>query len=398
VVPVTEDAFLSRLEREVAAWRGEQLITDEQAQAILGRYGIVEAERKRRKIAWVLGFLGAILVGIGAIVFFAANWQEIPQWTKLLLIVLAVVAAYWSGFLLRYETETYRGTGNALIFLGTLLYGAAIFLVAQGLHINAHAPLLVLLWGLGVLPMAYLLQSPAMTVLAILDIGVALGWEAVFWSNSWGRAPFLAVFVVYGVLLYALGQIHGASDRTETHKPAYSLLGLVAIFGALLPLTFPALGSGASPAWEPGGLLRVWVLSGLAAAAVVGAMFTPRRSSTVFPELATCLALLVLAVALASWAPFYGSGVAIALNLVLLAITIGAVAVGYLNRETGWVNLGLFFFGTLVVVRYVDWCWGLLPRSLFFIGAGAVLVVGGMLLERTRRKVTKQLREAVSES
>jgi uncharacterized membrane protein len=398
VVPVTEDAFVNRLEREVATWRGEQLITDEQAQAILGRYGVVEAERKRRKIAWVLGFLGAILVGIGTIVFFAANWQEIPQWTKLLLIVLAVVAAYWSGFRLRYETETYRGTGNALIFLGTLLYGAAIFLVAQGLHINAHAPLLVLLWGFGVLPMAYLLQSRAMTVLAILDVGVALGWEAVLWSVAWGPAPFLAVFVVYGVLLYALGQIHGAFDRTATHRAAYSLLGLVAIFGALLPLTFPDLGSGADLGWEPGGLLRFWVFSALAAAAVVGAMCVPRRSATTFPELASALALLILAVTMASTDAALTDAIAIALNLVVLALAVGTAAVGYYNRETGWVNLGVFSFGTLVVVRYVDWCWGLLPRSLFFIGAGAVLVVGGMLLERTRRKVTKQLREAVNES
>lgn len=38
-----------------------------------------------------------------------------------------------------------------------------------------------------------------------------------------------------------------------------------------------------------------------------------------------------------------------------------------------------------VTTRYFDFCWRLLERSLFFMGGGALFLVGGWLLERKRR-------------
>jgi uncharacterized membrane protein len=40
-----------------------------------------------------------------------------------------------------------------------------------------------------------------------------------------------------------------------------------------------------------------------------------------------------------------------------------------------------------VAARYVDFFWKLLPRSLFFIAGGCILLAGGVFLERKRRSV-----------
>src|SRR5207247_897586 len=120
--------FAERLAPEVEAWRKEGLIRDEQEQPILQRYGSAAGAGRRARVAGVLAFLGALLLGIGVILLFASNWRGITGSVKLIAIFAAVAAAYGGGYWLRYERHDLRKTGTALLFLGALLYGAALFL------------------------------------------------------------------------------------------------------------------------------------------------------------------------------------------------------------------------------------------------------------------------------
>jgi uncharacterized membrane protein len=236
--PMSNEEFLERLEGEVTQWQRERLVTETQASAILAWYERGQGEQGRGRLAVALAFLGAILVGIGVIVLFAANWQAIPGWTKLVLIFAAVIASNAIGFWLRYQHHGFEGTGNALLFLGTLLFGAAIFLIAQGYHVNAHEPALLLLWAVGVLPMAYLLGSRAMVTLMALNLTLALGWETSFWLG-WEQLfrpfPYFAVYLLFGVLLYALGRLHGAFERTKPYELPVCRVGPVPHPGQPLP-------------------------------------------------------------------------------------------------------------------------------------------------------------------
>ena len=60
---------------------------------------------------------------------------------------------------------------------------------------------------------------------------------------------------------------------------------------------------------------------------------------------------------------------------------------GYLNKNPAYINIGLLFFVLDVIARYFDFFWKLLPRSLFFIGGGLILLAGSVILERKRRVV-----------
>ncbi len=393
-----DEQFLTRLEHEVGRWQQEKLISAAQAKAVLARYGLVEAERQRSRLAMVLAFLGATLLGIGVIVFFAANWQEIPGWVKLALIFAIVIAAYHTGYYLRYQRKVYQGTGNALLFLGALLFGSAIFLIAQGFHINAHEPSLMVMWAVGVLPIGYLIGSRAMIALAVVSLGFALGWEMSFWLEGNQVFHFFGVYLMFGVLLYALAKLHATFKSTQSYKLPYGALGLCVIFGALFPLTFGIL-TEFSEWWTvtvmpTGALVRAAVLFAVAAAVTAATLTVQRRRyPTDVAETVALFALLFLGGALFV-SVLRGPWCAIFFNLLLLSFAIGTIVVGYSQRESAWVNLGLFFFAIQVFVRYVDWFWELLPSSLFFIGAGLLLLLGGMALERTRRRVLRELREA----
>ena len=82
-------------------------------------------------------------------------------------------------------------------------------------------------------------------------------------------------------------------------------------------------------------------------------------------------------------------------NLLFAAGIIGLICLGYIRRYPPYINIGLLFFVLDVTARYFDFFWKLLPRSIFFIVGGLILLAGGMFLERKRRAVLDsfQMRE-----
>ena len=70
-----------------------------------------------------LSILGAVLVGLGIITFFAANWDEIPRSVKLGALIAGVVLSYGAGFFL-WQRLGYTAVGIALVLLGCIIYGA----------------------------------------------------------------------------------------------------------------------------------------------------------------------------------------------------------------------------------------------------------------------------------
>jgi uncharacterized membrane protein len=182
----------------------------------------------------------------------------------------------------------------------------------------------------------------------------------------------------------------------------YAGWGLFLILASLFPLTFGGLHEGGSSAHvnapPPGAVVRFVALLVAAGAATLANLLLPRRPSrTTFPELAVLVVLVILGGYLFFSEGGAGTTAAVFFNFLLLALVLGAIGVGCWNREPAWVNLGIFFFALLVMVRYFDWFWALLPRSAFFIGAGLLLLFGGMALERTRRRVVTGWRKVGGE-
>src|SRR5688500_14766401 len=72
------------LSRRLHAWVEAGLISEEQADAIRGHEESA-AHRERRGFAiQTLAYVGAIVAGLGVILFFAANWDAIPRPTRVL--------------------------------------------------------------------------------------------------------------------------------------------------------------------------------------------------------------------------------------------------------------------------------------------------------------------------
>jgi len=429
--------YATWLREEIKGWQREGLIDEFLADALRARYEVPEPQISR--LVTILSWFGAILVGVGLILFFAANWEQLPHVFRLVLIFGVILGSYASGYYLRYEPGSSPRVGGALIFLGTLAYGAGIWLTAQMYHLQADYYVGALLWAVGLLPLAYVLESAPLLTLssALLTLWMAWGTTTTQQGNPWfpvlmvgvvgplcyrfasrlalvvsllgltlyagfaffqwtGEQPdwMALLYLLFGTLIYAAGLAHARTERWKDHAETYRSLGLVTILIATYAATFRPIWESGPPWAEVKPLALVITLLVLAGGlGIIQAWgYRPRREGPgTFPAervglislfgIAVVMWLLDVATEPELWATF----MALVFNLVFLAEILGTVWVSLLNHRPPFLNLALAFFALGVVTRYFDLCWRLFDRSLFFIGGGLLFLGGGWLLERKRR-------------
>ena len=392
--------FHKQLETEVEAWKQDGTIASEQAQEILSQYVVVSPLYGRLVV--ILVTLGAILAGVGIILFVSANWQEIHRPGKIVLLMALVVATYFAGYWLKYE-RSFPRTGGALILVGAIAFGAAIFLVGQQYHMPLDDPKLLTWWFVGVIPVAYFTRSQVILALAILAALGGLGYKASDWLDGVRSEEyaFLAFYLVLGLLLYGIGSVHYRFERLRLYTPRYQVFGLIVLLGTLCVLSFQGIyRERALEAWDPLTLPSAFAIAFhvTAALAVVCAIWSftidanRKHLSCILSGDLAAMVFLVAVGYLALFLPFTTPAPhAIIFNLVLFAGILGLIFLGYFKGVGYLVNLALVFFGLAVIGRYFDFTWELLPRSAFFVLGGFLLLGGGMLLERLRRRTLWQM-------
>ncbi|UCC94872.1 MAG: DUF2157 domain-containing protein [Candidatus Omnitrophota bacterium] len=177
------------LKNQVDFWLKNQIVSPTQAANIKNLYiwpeekpSQVPQEKHPIRLIAVLQTIGAFLIGIGVISLVAFNWSKLLNVTKLVIIVSALVLAHFSGFFILTFRPKMQRCGSTFIFLGNLLYGAGIWLVAQMYHIHHTFPTGVFLWALGIIPFAYILRSKLNYFLAIAlfilwTLGESIGYQ-----------------------------------------------------------------------------------------------------------------------------------------------------------------------------------------------------------------------------
>ena len=403
--------FVSRLREELKAWQRDGTITPEQARAVLARYPDYppghEASRRRQGLVTGLSILGGILIGLGVITFFAANWDEISHGVKLASLIAGMLLSYGAGYAI-WQRSGPTAYAVALVLLGCIVYGAGVHLIGQIYHVPVDHPNLSLFWLLGVAPLAYVTRSRAVMFLAVVLLLAAVAFRLRDWleglDGSEAGIASAALYVALGALLYAAGKAKRQLEGWESLGGLFQALGLVTAFAALYLLTFHDLfdnaGSvgGASPGY--------WALAYGASAVAIGATawlawrqsLQGERSPAELAEAGTIAVLLaavhVAALVSVDWDPFYP----IVFNALFALSALGLMASGYLLDREGRVNLSIGLVALYVVTRYFEYSIDLLDSSLLFSGAGVILLAGGYLLDRGRRRMLASMRERDGEA
>lgn len=174
---------------ELEAWTALGVLSGDQPKRILGLYegGTPEAEairRTDRASAAVMG-LGGLLIGLAVLTVVAFNWQHLPQMTRFALIFVVLGATYWGAWKLR-RNGSVMGS-NVAYFVGCLMYGAAIWLIAQTFNFSPEGSSGFWWWGVGALPFALILGTWPLHAL----VAATLAWYA-------GEAAMRPVFAAFG--------------------------------------------------------------------------------------------------------------------------------------------------------------------------------------------------------
>ncbi len=399
--------FVAQLPAAVADWQAKGIITAEQAEAILDSYPAEEAGPVfRGRLVTILATLGATLIGLGVVLFVAANWQELSKEVKLAMMLVGVPAAYGAGYWARYRRQYVRA-GTAVLLLAAVLYGAAIHLAAQAYHVPVNSPNLMLLWFLGVMPLAYVTRSQSVLTLGIVLLLAAVGFRGQEWLRDWELIPFrgIPLYLALGLALYGLGKLQDEHRITQVLARPYEVLGLVVALGAVYLLTFRVwweefLDSDSEGLPVPVETVEFWAVATIAvavtAAGLAGSWYLRQRAgrgtATLAWEGLAALTLLVCAGLVVFW-PMPDDWVyPLLFNLLLLGAIVGLLVMGYVSGREWFINLGLVFFAVDVFTRYFEYSFLLLDRSLVFIVAGVILLGGGFALERGRRRMLGRLR------
>jgi len=213
--------YRHRVERDLKRWQAAGWVNEAGAAAI-------EADLKAAKspfsAAPILATLGAVLFGLAVMSFVAANWSAMSKLARLLLLLVTLWACYGAaGYLIRRQLQAFAG---AAILGGIAVYGASIMLIAQMYHMEGNPPDAILLWGLGALLAAVLLQSSAAAAATFVLISVWTCWErGLSQSAHW---PFLIVWAI------ATATVIWMRWRPGLHLAALSLIQWLVPLGYLL--------------------------------------------------------------------------------------------------------------------------------------------------------------------
>lgn len=431
---MNDRSFGKRLAQELARWQEEGWVSAEGRQAIL-----TDLAARQPKMVWAssLALAGALLLGIGVITWFAAHWNEINKLMKLILIFLALTGSHVAhGLCLTRSALPKLAQGMAL--LSVLFFGAAIMLIGQIYHIDAHFPDGIALWAAGGLLTAWLLGSqPAMVasialaalwtwneqftframnwpLLGYLMLAAvpllrhewkmaARGWGALFilWVIGWHAQPWIGeVWESHAhIRLFAL-QVLGiagcwALAQASEHPFARAVRAdflLAALIGAFI-FTFPDF---ALHHTKPAGDLAPWLAALVSAAAIyaAGIIRLVRISELAADRLRIGIALaagFALLLAVEVIVPRSSGLPALFWNAIFLGVLYWVGDLGIRHGDRVMVNRAFIGFSVWVLARYFDTFWSLFDRALFFMTGGILLMAGGGWLERRRRALMRDI-------
>ena len=378
--------------------------------------------------------LGAMWAAYGVAFLFLRNNQDLEQKIGQAMLVLGLLLFGANIMLVSQAFHISDRAPNGILMWTLGALAGAWLLRSHALAIMGI--LLATLWtGMEVIslftamepafaPWPYVVHWPFPFVLA------AFAWLAG--QNGWHGAARLAVMVMVWWLWITFSDLLGfgfydldtlfahrlsfllmavlflAGRRAETHaltrlsaatlKNTSLLAGIFFLYLSTLRGDF-AIGGMTLVTAEDGGVMTTLAanLAALILAAAGAALLwleqtrpVPETARLPAPVLAMLAACILISAALVPW-NFEPPGLALAayvvVNGLFMLAMAGTIYGGYCAGNRMAVNLGLLLFILWITILYFDTFFGLMDRSLFFVGTGVLLLGGGYALQRQRRKL-----------
>lgn len=428
---------------ELERWLEEGIIDKSQAEKITSFYP--EEKQGRSWGSLIFQLIGVAIFGLGVILLFAYNWQDIPKFAKLSLIFFALIVTHGLGYYFRNKGESFIHLSETLHVLGTMFFGAGIWLIAQIYNIDEHYPTAFLIWGIGalalgwslpsipnaiiatvlfcfwdgfeifdfrwenhyasvliligVLPLAYKLRSKILLSVVIPAFILTVLFTCSFWYDEHLFAP---VVIFIASVLISLSILTRKKEFFVESSSVFKFYGNILYWAALFFFTFPSIIRYVlEPVTVTGsqwGKLEFWYLNVFAIIAVILwiAVILPFRK--IKENLGKFYRIDHFWILIASLAVLLNRGwlwelngwtVAGFFNLIFLFQSIMLISFGCKSLNPKLTAAGILLVTALVFARYSDLFDSLLIRAFVFLIVGAGIFSTGIFYIRRKNIVSK---------
>lgn len=341
------------LRMELSRFEKAGIIDSSQAQKILSSYEV----KGKTSFIRILLVLGSILIGVGILSFVAGNWEVLPRTVKFLLILFGLAGAYFTGWKLE---EEYPKTSKSFYYIGLAIYGAGIFLVGQMFHSSSHFQQAFLLWAVGAVPLALYLKDQWVMILSIFFIGI---YASEIWDAS---APYPYWVWVFLPLFYWFNERWLKKNQW-----------VFFIANALLIITFWATCVRLS--W-PGGIIALILLLlgiGMTFLSIRPYADVLRQQGAVIHGIAAIILTI----------PDFWEVWETTFHAPFLGYLAAAAYIGYLFFLLKKKRLSAVIISCALIFRfYLDLSIEFLPKSLYFLIGGILLIASGYWIEKGRKR------------
>lgn len=264
---------------------------------------------------------------------------------------------------------------------------------------------------------SYYSKILSLGILSLIIWCVWWGSQAAKWITSGEIRESVAIsgFMIIALIFYALGHTHKSSDILKKLSTVYFTFGSIILTCLLLVISSKKGMRLISDMMQGEALFKSWQLTlsiiiGLAL--LLGAMIVALRKDSVTKGetlailFITTIAVSILFIPGGEMYMNYSHGmpsnllsnsgvvVAILFNMALFIEALALLFFGYLRQETTWINLGVFALFFLIFIKYFNWFYEAFDKSIFFMGAGILLLVTGWLMEKGRRYMLTQIKDS----
>jgi uncharacterized membrane protein len=407
---------MATIEEALAYWQQKKLITAKKAEELRADMPQSSHTSSDRAIG-IFSAVGAILVGLGVILFVGSNWHSLSPLVKITILLLGMIGTGVSGYYLAYERGAYQKTGLGLLFVNILIYGASIFLVAQIYHLPINFSLGAFLWFIGALFFAYLLHSRLHTWLSIPLFLLFVGWTYSTTSHTANEIDFLGdpkhsiltLLPAISVGLFSLSILHRKYKDTQFAVPTlFNWAVFLAIFVLVITTADKSLFFNFMHLPLNGFVMATIVISFLLfVLAFFTGKFETSQGKWSLLAFVLYLAFLSLLAQLPLWIGFSMdvvqgnvylensllilSGLFVVHVILVLVFLLSIIWYGTLLKLPSVINLGMMGLACTIILQYFSWAFTQLDRSVAFIIGGIFILVLSAALERQRRHILSSI-------
>ncbi|MHC1683172.1 MAG: DUF2157 domain-containing protein [Clostridiaceae bacterium] len=341
------------LKEELDFWKDNNYMTEDQYKDIISLYSI----RKGLSFMSILLLVGAVLVGLGILTFVGSNWEYLSKLQKFIIILLTFVVFNGVSYKLY---NIYPKTSKSFMYIAIITFGSGIFLIGQMFNLGGDFETALLLWSLGIIPYALFFRDRIILIFSSILM--------VLYINQYLSENKFSL-----ILLFVIPVFYYVGSYFNLDKLVLFLNNILVLGTLLMALNKYINNSTVS----------------IAAFFIIGITMYYRKISfqkTVF-KFQGNLIYGISGILLTFPSNWEGIGMLSGYNTKVVSIIFTVLFLLFLLLQTRNKNLLSLPIIFIVIMRYYfDNLYNFMPKSLFFIIGGLILLVFGYYFERFRNE------------